>query len=250
MIPFCGVIIASLIDLIPRCGTLKKPASLKILNISVYDIEGYPTILDVQVINKGDRTAFITSVEFHVTKIWIFERMAYLRTVTVSDSYDVELPFRKTPYDTSIRTSLAINGDDVDRFKFKLNTDYSSCKDIFLPEQVESSGTPSLEMTDSLHKRQSRVPVFEVTVKLLYNENKVAEYNKPIMVAIQAPLLFLGFCSYPEELRIKPYKNNIVQLEEIKRRGSYKGEFLITLIDSLPSMKSYLNYLELKYGME
>lgn len=214
-----ALIIAALIALIPFIHSLIFVGpSLQIIDISVIDTLEYPTIFDIKVVNKGNRVAVVKRVEFNVSNIWLLRNLYLIwgLGLPVLGEYDVVLPYKMTPYTTTLDISRSVDADEPDRFQFKLCCD-----------------SVKLQMKNNL--------IYKVIVKMIYGEpDKSAEY-KPIIFLMQPPPWnVMSYCTGPEFGLKSHVQYNIIQLEEIVRHDKvFKSEAVKMLIKQIPVMKEW-----------
>lgn len=183
VIYFIGFFFEPLRDCIIAKVTTK--AQIKIVDVSINESEGCPTILDLKLRNNGEKVAYIKKVNFDVKKIFImrmrvpssyvyifpyFKHVSpYFKHVPPSYRYNVELPSRGAPYKKEKEITQGIKPNDIDRLEIAL--DYT--KDT----TMHWSDLPS----------SYNLYIFNMKVSLIYNETDDIVRSKNLIFLISPP---------------------------------------------------------------
>ena len=117
------VTLAAVIAILP---SLLAKSNLELVDVS-FDTKEPSSVLDIKVRNKGHKIAYISQVLIEVEDIWELHTVTHLTAyIERSQTYDIALPVKGSPYDVSIDIDQRIPPNDVDRFSFSASFDQQS----------------------------------------------------------------------------------------------------------------------------
>ena len=250
IVPITGVVITGLcILLAAHIQNKPEEATVNIVDLTVTD-NAFPPVLDIKIRNTGDMPAFIYKAIFYVNKNWFIETTLAIDdnsircyAIPVSDSYDVELPYKKTP-DTTIKViSQNVMGKEVDRFEFRLGCKEMMSREMPSVDTLNPLGQTVLIMNDSELKKIREIFIFEVVIKLVYNESAISLESVPIIFTMRPP----GLCSLPlsfDNLNKEQIQHNINTLKDISTLDVEKSEEVNHFINKISYLERQLREQE------